>query len=130
MDSKNSSYVIRTDLAKKNTRYVLKKYGMDSSDIKFGVNTADFDNNRNPFFVYKASIIKNDGTFKQSLGIYECQFETKSNEIKNKFYAKTYCVDTSYASLSGNFHSDKESSHLIQIEMVRCNKENPIFANV
>ena len=95
-------------MAKTGTRYGLKQYGIDSSDIKFGVNSKDFDNSQNPYFVYQASIIRNDGTFKQKIGIYECEFEGKSREMKAKFYAKSYCMDTSYASLGGNFHSDKE----------------------
>ena len=107
-------------------------------DIKFGINLPEdlvdkFDNEVNPYFVYRAKVVDYSYKVKKQLKVVPCDFypyNSKSAPQNKIWYAKTFCIDTYYEYFQGGWDSAAENSNRIMIDIIRCNKKNDIFKEV
>ena len=132
-----SSVDYASDIVEKQKTINLKSLGLISEDVKFGINIdkkyeSRFDNLKNPFLVYRAYIIDNAHNIKQELKLFECKMDNDpSKEFYNlAWFRKTYCMDLQYQYLLGDYTTNPDQSNLINIQAIRCNKNNAIFAGV
>lgn len=50
--------------------------------------------------------------------------------MKNDRVKKTLCLDIFYESLRGHIEKHNLDSRMLNLQIIRCNKKNPIFRNV
>ena len=64
-----------TNLSSSHQIIQLKEYGIESEDIKFGINKDGFNNEANPYFVYRASVRDSNEVTQNEVAIDSCLFD-------------------------------------------------------
>lgn len=71
----------------------LQRSKFRSKDVKFGVNVRNgqtFDNDANPYFVFRAYSVDNELSIKQSIDIQRTVFNDKNHPYSQKWYSETF----------------------------------------
>ena len=89
--SRNSS-IFTNDIIKELKPMKLSNLGVKTGDVVFGINRDDFDNEANPYFVYRAYAIDNLLNRKKTLNIRECKL-TEDKDTNQRWFNKSFCVD-------------------------------------
>ena len=57
-------------------------------------------------------------------------YEKSNRDTQERYFKQTFCIDNYYENLVGNYYTSTTKSQILQIQMKRCDKRDPIFEKV